>query len=111
MKQLFWIAVLVIAGVLAWFASSNRQDVTLGLWPFAYAAVVPLYFAMLGSLLAGLVLGALGAWLRGARRRREARRAGRRIEALERELAATRARLPPLAEPVAAPPARAELPR
>ena len=109
MKQLYWFVVLVLAGILGWFAASNRQDVILGLWPFVYSAAVPLYFAVLVSLLVGLVLGALAAWLRGGRWRRLARRRGRRIQALERELAATQAQLPPAAGPVAEPPARTEL--
>jgi uncharacterized integral membrane protein len=109
MKQLYWFVVLVLAGILGWFAASNRQDVTLGLWPFVYDAVVPLYFAILVSLVVGFICGALAAWLRGGRWRREARRRGRRILALERELATTQAQLPRPAEPAAGPPVRGEL--
>lgn len=111
MRLLFWIFVLVIAGVLGWFAASNRQEVALGLWPLASAAVVPVYFAVLGSLLVGFVWGALAAWVAGGRWRREARRRARRILALERELAATQEQLPPPSEPVSALPAQTGLRR
>jgi len=62
-------------------------------WPLPAVLVAPLYLVVLLSLLAGFVIGAFAAWLNGGRRRREARLRARRIEALERELAATQARL------------------
>ena len=98
MKLLFWIVVLVLAIVLGSFAASNRQSVALGLWPLPVVAELPLYIAMLGGLLVGMLLGAVATWAAGGRRRREARRRARRIAALERELAATRALLPDAAE-------------
>ena len=45
------------------------------------------------ALLVGFLLGELVAWLNGRRWRREARSRGRRLDALERELAATQAQL------------------
>jgi lipopolysaccharide assembly protein A len=98
MKLLFWIVVLVIAAALASFAASNREGVALALWPLPFAADLPLYLAMLGALCFGAVLGALAVSISGARWRREARRCGRRIAALERDLAAARAPMPAGAE-------------
>jgi lipopolysaccharide assembly protein A len=91
MKLLFWCVVVVIAAVLASFAASNRETVSLALWPLPFAADLPLYLAMLGALGMGLLLGAFAMWIGTAGRRREARRRNRRIAALERELTAAKA--------------------
>ena len=89
MKLLFWILVGLAAIALALFAGSNRETVSFGLWPLPFALDLPLYLAVLTALLIGFVLGALCAWNGGRRWRRAARRRGRRIAALEHELAAT----------------------
>ena len=94
MKLVFWSLIVVVAAVLASFAASNRDIVALALWPLPFVADLPLYLAILGALLIGLVLGAAAVWTAGAGRRREARRRGRRITALERELAAIRPSAP-----------------
>ena len=94
MKLLFWIFVALVATVLALFAASNRAAVSLGLWPLPFILELPLYLAILAALLIGFVVGALAAWVSGRQRRREGRLRGRRIAALERELAATQAQLP-----------------
>jgi lipopolysaccharide assembly protein A len=93
-KLLFWIVVGFVAAVLALFAVSNRMSVALGLWPLSFVIELPLYLAILGALLIGFIGGALAAWIAGRRRRRENRRRGRRIAALERELAAREVPLP-----------------
>ena len=94
MRLIFWVIVALIAVLLALFAASNRADVALALWPLPFVLELPLYLAILATLAIGFVAGGLSAWVSGRRRRREARRRGRRIAALERELAATQARLP-----------------
>ena len=98
MKLLFWATVLVIAAVAALFAVSNRETVSLALWPFPFLVELPLYLAVLASLLLGFVLGQAAGWIGAGRLRRELRRAGRRIAALERELAATQGQLDPAPE-------------
>src|SRR5579862_6143323 len=97
MKLLFWILVLFAAAVLASFAASNREAVALALWPLPFALELPLYLALLVAMLIGFVAGALSAWIGGRRRRRERRQRGRRIAALEHELAATQTQLPGVA--------------
>jgi uncharacterized integral membrane protein len=94
MKFVFWLVTAVAAVGLALFAASNRQIVSLGLWPLPFVLELPLYLVVLVSLVTGFAVGALAAWSGGARSRRERRRRGRRIAALERELAATQAQLP-----------------
>ena len=94
MKVVFWLAVFLVAAVLAAFAVSNRMEVMLGLWPLPFTQQAPLYLPILVALLMGFLGGTLTAWIAGGGRRREARRRRRRITALERELSATQAQLP-----------------
>jgi len=94
MKLLFWIFVALVALVMALFAVTNRAAVSFGLWPLPDVIELPLYLAVIAAMLIGFVAGALCAWIAGRHGRREARRRGHRIAALERELAATQAQLP-----------------
>jgi uncharacterized integral membrane protein len=94
MKLVFWIVIAAVATILALFAASNRDAVSLALWPFGFALDLPLYLAILATFLTGFIIGAVCAWVGGRRWRREVRRNRRRITALERELAATQAQLP-----------------
>jgi uncharacterized integral membrane protein len=98
-RLVHWLVTAPLALVLVIFAVSNREEVTVTFWPLPVVLAAPLYLVVLLSLLAGFLVGALVAWVGGARTRREARARLRRIEALERELAATQAQLP--ASPVA----------
>ena len=93
MRAAYWVAVLVFAAILSLFAASNREAVSLGLWPLPYLVDAPLYLAVFLSLLLGFVLGAAVAWLGSRRARRELRRCRRRSEALARELAVTHSQL------------------
>jgi uncharacterized integral membrane protein len=109
MRAVFWVFVLVLAAILAVFAASNRESVSLAFWPLPFLFELPLYVLVFGALVVGFVLGELTGWLAGRRWRREVRRCGRRIAALERELSATQAQLAPPPVPVraAAPAVRA----
>jgi uncharacterized integral membrane protein len=80
---------LVIAIFLILFAVSNRETVSIGLWPLPFLADVPLYLLCFLSLLVGTLIGVAAAWIAGHRNRRELSARHRRIEALERELMAT----------------------
>jgi uncharacterized integral membrane protein len=103
MRFVYWALVTVGAVILALFAVSNRADVGLGLWPLPFVAEVPLFLVVFLALAIGFVAGRLAAWFAARGRRREFRQRARRIEALERELAATQALLK---TPSEAPPAR-----
>lgn len=93
MRLLFWVIVILVAVAAALFAVSNREAVELAFWPLPFALDLPLYLAVLLALLTGLLFGGLLAWIAGRHWRREVRLRGHRIAALERELAATQARL------------------
>ena len=99
MRAAFWLFVVIIAAALALFAVSNRESVTLGLWPLPFLVELPLYLLVLVVLLFGFLFGELAAWIAGRRRRREVRRSRRLIAALERELSATQAQLAPPVAP------------
>jgi uncharacterized integral membrane protein len=84
---------LVIAIVLILFAVSNREAVSVELWPLPFLADVPLYLLCFLSLLFGVLIGVAVAWIAGHGKRRELRTRRRRIEALERELTATQSQV------------------
>jgi lipopolysaccharide assembly protein A len=88
LKLIHWFVTAPLALLLIIFAVSNRDAATVTLWPLPLAIDAPLYLIVLLSLLVGFLAGELVAWFNGRRWRREARFRARRIEALERELAA-----------------------
>jgi uncharacterized integral membrane protein len=92
MRILWWIVLAVIAVILILFAVSNRESVSVGLWPLPDFVEMPLYLLVLGTLIIGFFFGEVVAWIGGLRWRREARRSRERIALLERELDAERAR-------------------
>jgi putative membrane protein len=107
MRFLYWVILPLFAVLLAVFAVSNREAVDIGLWPLVHVIELPLYLIVILALVVGFLVGEVAAWVAGRRWRREVRRRGRRIEELERELAATQARLDDGAAPPPVPlPAR-----
>ena len=98
MRAVYLAVTLAVAAVLSLFAASNREAVSLGLWPLPFLVGVPLYLVVFGAAIVGFLTGALAAWIAGAHRRRELRRCRRRSEALARELAAIQSQLPSAAE-------------
>jgi uncharacterized integral membrane protein len=105
MRSLWRLLLLLLATVLIDFAVTNRQPVSLGLWPLPDIVEVPLYLVVLGGLALGFVVGEFAAWVGARRWRQEARQGRRRIAALEGELAAARRErsVPPAPREAAAP--------
>jgi len=62
---------LVIAIVLILFAVSNRELVSVGLWPLPFLVDVPLYLLCFLILVIGALIGVATAWMAGHRNRRE----------------------------------------
>ena len=92
--RIFYRAVFLAGAVfLILFAVSNRETVSLTLWPLPFLVDLPLYLLCFLSLVAGAAFGASAAWIAGRRNRRELRHRRRRIEALERELAPSQSQL------------------
>lgn len=88
MRTFRWVLIGLVALALIIFAIDNRQTVTVSLWPLPIEASMGLYLVVLLTLLAGFLLGELIAWMNGHHWRRQARQKTKRIEELERELAA-----------------------
>jgi uncharacterized integral membrane protein len=92
-RFVYWSVALIVAIVLIDFAVSNLDPVVVDFWPVA-SIDTRLSIVALFALLIGFLAGELVAWFNGRGWRREARKRARRIEALERELAATRVPTP-----------------
>lgn len=96
--KLLLIAPIAIALVL--LAVANRQIVTLVLDPFrsgpdALSITMPLFVIALITLLVGVVLGYVAAWLAQGKHRRSARQLRRECDKLTAERAELRAAVPP----------------
>jgi uncharacterized integral membrane protein len=89
MRLIHWFVTVPAAAVLAVFAISNRESVTVAFWPLPAQLQAPLYLVVLLALLVGFLVGELVAWINAGKARRLARERQRRIDTLERELAAT----------------------
>jgi uncharacterized integral membrane protein len=74
------------------FALTNRETVTLGLWPLPFTLDPPVWAMGLGALALGILLGGFVGWLAGHRGRARRRRAERRTAELGEALAAAEAR-------------------
>jgi uncharacterized integral membrane protein len=74
-------ALIILAAVLS-FALSNRQNVSVGLWPLDGAMASPLYAIGLAPLVFGLVFGGLWGWLGSMPHRLRARRLNKELTAL-----------------------------
>jgi len=77
--------VLIAAPVVA-FAVGNRGVATFQLWP--YEIDLPIFMVVFGALIAGLILGAIMAWMAAIGPRRRARAEAKKLRT---ELAALRA--------------------
>ncbi|MDJ0946971.1 MAG: LapA family protein [Kiloniellales bacterium] len=78
---------VILAIVVVSFALSNRQRVTLDLWPFEIGVELPLFLMVLVSFVIGFLAGGCVMWLSGAAARRQAREARRKAARLERQTA------------------------
>lgn len=108
-RLLSWIIMVPVALAVISFAVNNRAAVGVDLWPAPFTVEAPLFAVVLASLVGGVMLGGLIAWLSGGRARHRARANARRAAAAEQELSVLRQRLGditgdgPAAEPQALP--------
>lgn len=73
-----FIALLALA-----FALSNRQLTTISLWPLAVEIQAPLCLLTLGTLLFGVLLGAILMWVNAMPHRRKSRRMRKHLAELQ----------------------------
>jgi uncharacterized integral membrane protein len=100
-RFVYWFVTLLVGVLLVDFSVSNLDPVVVGFWPLD-GIETRLFVVVLMAMLIGFFAGELVAWINGRGWRRETRQRGRRIQALERELAATRAP-PPTTEAARSP--------
>lgn len=85
--------------LLALFAGSNRDPVTLTLWPTDFSVTLPLSLAVLGAAGLAFACGGLAVWISGVRQRRQLRQAETAVRLLEDQVRALNVRLMPPAAP------------
>lgn len=85
-KSVRYILTLPVTLLIVLFAVSNRQEVSVELWPLGPDFGFPLYAVVLVSLATGLVFGVVVAWLSGVSTRRRACAAERKVRELEKEI-------------------------
>jgi len=93
--MLFLIVALILCFPLVLFALSNMEPVRLGLWPTDYSIDIPLSLAILGSMAAAFLLGAVVVWVTDLGQRRRARQAERTVRLLEARIEELKAYPPP----------------
>jgi lipopolysaccharide assembly protein A len=97
-----YILLAVMAIMLLTIAMANRGPVTVRLLPDdlasffggSWALEMPLFLALLGGVVAGLLVGFVWEWIRESKYRGTASSKSREVARLERELAALRAATP-----------------
>lgn len=83
MKFISWLLSIPLLLACVFFAVSNRQDVTVDLWPFDYVLTAPLYIMSLGAFFGGLFLGAMWFWALGLRHRFAKHRLAKEVNKLK----------------------------
>ena len=84
-RVLLGIAGIIVIGA---FAVSNRQVVEMGLWPLPTTINVQLFWVFIFGLVVGVLLGGIGMWLGGWKKRRAGRQARNKAWALENQVKA-----------------------
>ena len=87
MSRFSWIITVPVTLLVVVFSVANMNAVTIDLWPLELTLDVPLFAIVLGSLLAGFVIGAIVMWISDGRTRNRARQNYYKASHLERELA------------------------
>jgi putative membrane protein len=88
------VIVLPLLLLLILFALSNREPVSLGLWPTDYTLRLPLSLAVLGAMAFAFLAGGLLVWISELAQRRRARQAEHAVRLLEAQVRELKARLP-----------------
>src|SRR5690349_3543847 len=98
-RKLITLLILIpLAIAIVLFAVSNRGPISLAFDPFAseppmYTFSAPLFFVLLGTMVAGVIIGGAAAWSRQSKWRRRARRLAADLKAAQAESASLRRQL------------------
>ncbi len=93
MRVLYWLITAPLLVFAASFAISNRDNVSLSLWPLPFEITVPIAAVGLIGILFGAIVGMLLAWANAGKTRSRARSAEREAESKGREIAQLREEL------------------
>lgn len=88
MRQLGWIVGGIVTVLAVVFAVHNYSKQTVNLWPLPYNIELPLYALVLFAVALGFVIGSFLTWVSESRWRRLARKRGRRLSQLEKQVGA-----------------------
>jgi lipopolysaccharide assembly protein A len=94
-RYIAWIVTVPFALLLLSFAISNRELVTLGLWPLPFRIDAPVYLVALLPLLFGVVIGGLVLWFGRFATGLRMRRLETRLAATQKDLEGLKARQRP----------------
>lgn len=86
MRLINWILVFPFVLIALSFTISNRQDISLTLWPFPFTVEIPLALFALVMILIGFLFGGVASWWAGHNRRVRARETKRQASDLSREV-------------------------
>src|SRR5579871_1741247 len=92
MRFLAWLIGIPLGLLLVLFAVSNREFVTVGIWPFTDGISAPAFVIALVPFGLGLVLGAIFAGIGTVRAHWRHQGAARKVRRMEEEMAEMRAR-------------------
>ena len=97
MRFVAWLVGLPVAILIVLFAVSNRDPVSIGIWPFTEGVTAPSFVVALVPFFLGLLLGVGWGGIKTQRARWQHRRANRKVQRMEEEMAdmRNRARLSP----------------
>src|SRR6478672_11736723 len=99
LRKIVTVVILIpLALGIAMFAVSNRAPVLLGFDPFGaqppmLAYPMPLFLALLATLMVGVIIGGVAAWSAQRRWRRRARRLAAELKSAQAEIALLRKQL------------------
>ncbi len=91
MRILAWLVGIVLGILAILFAVSNREEVTIGIWPFSEGVAAPAFVIALVPFALGLLLGALFAGIGTLRAHWRHQGAARKVRRMEQEMAEMRA--------------------
>ena len=95
MRYIAWIVTIPFALLLLSFAISNRELVTLVLWPLPFRIDAPLYLVALLPLLLGVLIGGMVLWFARFATGLRMRRLETRLAATQKDLEGMKARQRP----------------
>ena len=92
-RILAWLIGLPVLVACILFALDNRGTLVLGFWPAPWKLSMPVYFAILATVVIGFFLGGLVAWLSAHRKRAELHQARLEAERLQDQVTELQRRL------------------